>query len=110
MYTKYQNTNIKRGHGSRPVVSGLKVHGRSVDDCLGFYNSQIDAYKALVSALGVEYGIPLECPLDESGELITTVYEPAKQGVYSGVVSHFHLTTRKWDSISLPMKQVLEDI
>ena len=109
-YTKYQNWYERRGFGERPVLENVKVHGRTLDPFLGYYPVQIEAYKALVKGLSEHYGIELKCPLDEDGELLTTVDDTAAAGDFEGVVTHYHLTRRKKDTAGLELDKILEDI
>ena len=109
-YTKYQNWYERKGFGPRPVLEGVKMHGRTLDPFLGYYPVQIDAYRALVKGLCKHYDIKLECPLDEHGELLSTVDDSAAKGQFEGVVGHYHLTRRKKDTAGLELKEILEDI
>jgi hypothetical protein len=56
------------------------------------------------------YNIKLECPLDEDGELLSTVDDTAAASDFEGVVCHYHLTRRKKDTAGLELKKILEDI
>jgi len=109
-YTKYQSNYIKNGHGPRPVLGGSRVHGVKLKPHLGYYPAQILAYKALLKFLNNTYGLDLECPLGDDGELLTAVHEPAAKGVFSGVVCHYHLTRKKIDTAGLELKKILNEI
>ena len=109
-YTKYQDWYVRRGFGERPIIENAPVHGRTLDPFLGYYPVQIEAYKALLKGLSEHYGIKLECPLDEDGELLTTVDDTAAAGDFEGVVAHYHLTRRKKDTAGLELDKILEDI
>jgi len=109
-YTKYQDWYERKGFGPRPVLEGVKMHGRTLEPFLGYYPVQIEAYKALLKGLCDHYGIKLECPLDENGELLTTVDDTAAAGDFEGVVAHYHLTRRKKDTAGLELDKILEDI
>ena len=109
-YTKYQDWYERKGFGPRPVLEDVKVHGKTLDPFLGYYPVQIEAYKALLKGLNEHYGIELKCPLDENGELLTTVEDTAATGDYEGVVTHYHLTKRKIDTAGLELDKILEDI
>jgi len=109
-YVKYQKTYERRGFEPRPVLRDLRVHGRKLGPCLGFYPVQLEAYKALVKALCSHYDILIQCPLDSKGDLIRGVSEYAKNGLFSGVVCHYHLTTNKIDCANLELKKVLSEI
>lgn len=108
-YTKYQKYYRTKGHGVRPVLTDVKVHGAKIKECLGFYPVQIEAYKALVKALCAHYDIPMECPLDDDGKLLRKVHKPSSRAKYKGVVNHFHLTRGKIDVANLELDRVLEE-
>ncbi len=109
-YVKYQKYYRAKGHGVRPVLTNVPVHGSRIKECLGFYPVQIEAYKALVKSLCGHYSIPVECPLDEDGKLLRKVHKPSTKAKFSGVVNHFHLTRGKIDTANLEMDKVLEEI
>ena len=109
-YTKYQNWYVRRGFGERPIIEDAPMHGRTLEPFLGYYPVQIEAYKALLKGLNDHYGIKLECPLDEDGELLSTVDDTAAAGDFEGVVAHYHLTRRKKDTAGLELDKILEDI
>tara|TARA_R110002110_G_scaffold151332_6_gene343470 strand:+ start:28 stop:879 length:852 start_codon:yes stop_codon:yes gene_type:complete len=108
-YTKYQRVYEKRGHGPRPVIKS-QCHGQTLGPHLGYYPVQIEAYKALLSFLSKHYNIPLECPQNDDGTLITTVYPEAKLDKYRGVVCHYHLTRKKIDTAGLELVAILGQI
>jgi hypothetical protein len=64
----------------------------------------------LVDTLCNAYDIPLECPVDDSGELLKAVSRDARSGVFKGVVNHYHITRKKIDCVNLELKNVLDDI
>ena len=109
-YTKYQDVYVKRGHGHRPVLKNSKVHGRKLKDHLGYYPIQIQAYKALLKSLADYYNIPLECPTDNDGKLLTAVSREARTAKYEGVVCHYHITNRKIDCAGLELAKIIRDI
>lgn len=109
-YTKYQSTYIRNGLGERPVLTDSVVHGVKLKPHLGYYPAQILAYKALLQFLNETYGILLECPLDEDGNLKTKVHKSAVKGTFSGVVCHYHLTRGKIDTAGLKLKKILKEI
>tara|TARA_R100000808_G_scaffold5977_1_gene17978 strand:+ start:6081 stop:6980 length:900 start_codon:yes stop_codon:yes gene_type:complete len=110
VYTKYNKAYAKKGFGLRPVIDGWRVHGWRPKPFLGAYNVQIDAYKALLEALHNHYGIPLECPLDSHGNLLTAVHKPSKRAKFKGVVNHYNLSRKKWDTLGLQLDEILEEI
>lgn len=109
-YTKYQKYYRTKGHGTRPVLTDVKVHGATIKECLGFYPVQIEAYKALVETLCDHYDIPIECPLDDDGKMLRKVHKPSVKAKYSGVINHFHITRGKIDTANLEMDRILEEI
>jgi len=108
-YTKYQDWYVRRGFGERPILEDVKMHGRTLDPFLGYYPIQLEAYKALVKGLSNHYGIKLECPLDEDGELLSTV-NPEEPGDFEGIVCHYHLTKRKKDTAGLELDKILKEL
>jgi hypothetical protein len=65
---------------------------------------------AWLQFLNETYGILLECPLDEDGNLKTKVHKSAVKGTFSGVVCHYHLTRGKIDTAGLKLKKILKEI
>ena len=47
-YPKYQKVYLKRNFGRRPLLTSSKVHGRSLEEHLGYYPQQLEAYTALL--------------------------------------------------------------
>ncbi len=109
-YTKYQKYYRAKGHGTRPVLTNVPIHGTRIKECLGFYPVQVAAYKQLVKALCEHYDIPVECPLDDDGKLLRAVHKPSVRAKFSGVVNHFHLTRGKIDTANLELDKVLEEV
>lgn len=99
-YTKYQSTYVSRGHGERPLVSGVNVHGNTLEDHLGFYQVQLDALAALWEAVSSMCDIEILVPENDGKEILTKHPESAK-GQFNGFVSHYHLTDRKIDCAGL---------
>ena len=109
-YLKYNKTYERRGHGKRAILRDLPIHGTKIKECLGFYDVQIEAYKALVGVLCEFYKIPLECPVDSDGDLLRGVSKSARSGRFKGVVNHYHITRKKIDCVNLELKKVLDEI
>lgn len=109
-YTKYQSWYSRKGFGKRPVLENVKVHGTTLKACLGFYPVQIEAYKALVKALCSFYDIPLEMPMDESGEVLRGVDKKVRSGKFKGIANHFHVTRGKIDTANLDWDKVLKEL
>jgi len=109
-YPKYQGWYKKNGLGERPLVEGAKVHGKTLDPFMDFYPEQYEALKALMKAVHEATGIPLEAPLDRSGNTNTTVSKKAADGRFEGFVSHYHLKRGKIDCANLDLKTILESI
>jgi len=108
-YPKYQNIYRTKGFGIRPIWEDAEVHGKKLKPFLGFYDVQIDAFKALTKALHNAYGIPLVAPMDGES-LLKTVDSSVKKGLFKGVVNHYHITTRKIDCAGFELDKVLEEI
>jgi len=108
-YLKYQKVYRKRGLGNRPIVSS-NIHDHNLGEHLGYYEIQLEAYKALVKSLCDHYAIPLECPLDSNGSLVTKVYSRAQRGSFRGVVCHYHLSKKKIDCAGLEIDRLLSEI
>ena len=109
-YPKYQSWYEKRDFGSRPLITDAHVHGKKLEDHLGFYPIQLEALKALMRAVNKCTGIPLQAPLDRSGKTNTKVSKKAADGRFEGFISHYHLTTRKIDCAGLDIKKLLEEL
>tara|TARA_Y100000310_G_scaffold307966_1_gene350607 strand:- start:2666 stop:3559 length:894 start_codon:yes stop_codon:yes gene_type:complete len=109
-YTKYQEYYEQRGFGSRPIVEDAVVHGIRLKPHLGFYPVQIEALKALTDALNKAHDIPLECPVDDDGNMLNGVCSDAASADFAGVVHHYHLTNRKIDCAGVDLVEILEDV
>lgn len=110
VYTKYQKWYRRKGFGSRPIVEKVKIHGRYVKECLGFYPVQLEAYKALVKTLCAHYDIPVQMPMDKEGNVLRAVHKETKAGKFNGIVNHFHVTRGKWDTANLDWDEMLNDL
>ena len=110
VYEKYNKTYEKRGFGLRPIIKDWRVHGRKIKPFLGYYPAQLEAYSALIKTICLHYNIPLECPLDDEGKLKTSVDKEAAKANFKGVVNHYNLTTKKWDTLGLELDSILKDI
>jgi len=106
-YMKYQRWYRKK-FGNRPVLEDSTVHGVDLGPHLGYYPVQIEAYKALVSALSKHYDIPLECPTNGDGTLLTKVKSSIKN--FTGTVCHYHVSRKKIDCAGLDLVNILEEI
>jgi len=109
-YTKYFNTYTKKGFGPRPLLSNSVVHNRRLPTHLGYYPVQIQAYTALVRFLCSTYDIPLDYPKDENGFLCTTIYKPAIENKFKGIVNHYNLTKNKIDTAGLKLDEIVDSI
>jgi len=108
-YPKYQELYKTKGFGPRPMWRDAKVHGRKLKPFLGFYDVQIDAFKALAKALHKAYGIPLVAPMD--GENLLEGIDPdVQKGIFKGIVNHYHVTTRKIDCAGFKLDKILKEI
>jgi hypothetical protein len=108
-YTKYQDWYVRNGFGERPVWEDVKLHGGTQKPFLGFYDVQIEAAKALWRALHDGLDIPLECPIGDDGNMLTTVSSDVSSARFKGVVHHFHVTRKKIDCGGFDLKTHLED-
>ena len=110
-YTKYQGHYVRKGFGERPILSGSRLHGGKVEEHLGYYPVQIEAYKALVKALADHYPIALAYPSEAgSEELLLGVDKDAAAANFSGVVCHYHLTRRKIDCAGLELDKIIKEV
>ena len=109
-YPKYQSWYKKNGFGERPIISGETVHGKAMEDFTGFYPVQIQALQALWKAIHEGVGVPLECPLDESGNTLKTVDKKVIADKFKGFISHYHITKRKIDCAGLDIAELLKEI
>jgi hypothetical protein len=106
-YPKYQDWYVKHGFGERPMVENATVHGQTLEPFTGFYPVQIEALQALWKALNEGLGIPLKCPVDSNGKLITTVHPPCLRSGFSGFVNHYNFTNSKIDCAGLDLVKLL---
>jgi len=106
-YLKYQQTYLNKGFGVRPVWKNSRVHGKTLEPHLGFYDVQLNAFRALANALNEVCDIPLVSPM-KNNEPVETIYKEAKDATFWGVVNHYHLTTRKIDCAGLKLNEVLK--
>jgi len=109
-YLKYQDWYVRHGYGERPIVDDAYCHGKKLEPHLGFYPVQLEALKALWKAIHNATGIPLECPTDSNGELVTTVDRRCERGVFEGFVNHYNLTKRKIDCAGLDLVGLLREV
>ena len=106
-YPKYQGWYERKGFGSRPVVKGAKVRGRSLSTHLGFYEVQKQAAAALWKAISVGHGIPLVTPTNADGSERAETLSAKELRNYKGIVHHYHLTNRKIDCGGFDITQYL---
>ena len=110
-YTKYQGHYVRKGFGERPVLSDSRLHGGKVEEHLGYYPVQIEAYKALLKALMDHYPIAAEYPCKgDTDELLLGVHQDSADANYSGVVCHYHLTRKKIDCAGLELDKIIKEI
>jgi hypothetical protein len=96
-YLKYQGA---KGI-TRPIAKGVKVHGSVLEDHLDFTEIQKEALKALSKAISEACGVPLQTPDCD------TVYPPAVNGEYRGIIHHYHLKSSKIDSAGLDLNAII---
>jgi len=110
-YTKYQGHYIRKGFDERPLITDSHVHGVKLEEHLGYYPVQIEAYKALLRALMDHYPIAAEYPCDgETEELLLGVHQDSANADFSGVVCHYHLTRRKIDCAGLELDKIIKEL
>ena len=109
-YPKYQSTYVRKGFGERPLVEGARVHFSALDPFLGFYPVQIDALKALWSAVHSACDVPLETPLNQFGKTSTVYEQKWTYGKERGFVSHYHVNKKKIDCAGLDIKTLLSEL
>ena len=107
-YLKYQDWYVSRGFGPRPIQEQGQVHGKTLKPFLDFYPVQLEALKALWAAVSEVHNIPLECPTDNRGKLVTTIDNRCVRGEFSGFVNHYNLTKRKIDCAGLDLVGLLD--
>jgi hypothetical protein len=99
-YQKYQSWYKQNVGEERPIMSGAKVHGKTLGDFTDFYPVQLDALKALWTAVSEACDIPLQSPT------ATTTYRGASSGKYRGFIHHYHLTKGKIDCAGLDLNEL----
>ena len=109
-YQKYQKTYVKNGFGERPIQTEGLVHGRKLNPFLWFYPRQIEALKALWTAVSVSYGIPLVYPQNDDGTPCTTTHEGCIKGTFEGFCNHYNFTDRKIDCAGLDIPGLIEEV
>jgi len=109
-YPKHQPWYVKQGLGERPMVENAVCHGSKMKPFMDFYPEQYAALKALMKAVHNATGIPLEAPLDRSGNTNTTVSKKCADGRFKGFISHYHLKKTKIDCANLDLKAIMEEL
>ena len=107
-YLKYQQNYVKMGFGERPLVEGATCHGQNMKPFTDFYPVQLEALKALWVAVHNAVDIPLECPTDDDGKLVTTVDADSINNKFEGFVNHYNLTRKKIDCAGLDLVGLLQ--
>ena len=101
-YLKYQDWYEDNGFGPRPIWRNAKVHGKTLDPFLGFYDIQVNALAALWEAVSYACDIPLAIP-----EVQGTVDPTVRNGTFEGFANHYNITTGKIDCAGLDNEAVL---
>lgn len=109
-YLKHQSWYKKNGLSERPIVEGAVCHGSTMEPFTDFYPEQYAALKALMKAVHKATGIPLQAPLDRSGNTMTTTSKPCVDGKFEGFMSHLHLKKSKSDCANLDLKAIMEEL
>ena len=109
-YPKYQEWYINNGHGERPLIEGVRVHGEDLEPFLDFYPVQIRALKALWTAIHEGIGIPYEAPLNQFGTTSKVYEQHVKYGDFQGFISHYHVSKNKIDCGNLDIRTLLNEV
>lgn len=109
-YLKWQGWYQSKGFGARPIIKDALVHGRKMEDHLGFYPVQLKALKALWKAISIAHNIPLQTPLNAIGKELTTVHPPSCNGQFRGFIHHYQLTERKIDCGGMDIHKMLMEM
>ena len=81
-------------------MKGVKVHGGELDPFTGFYPVQLEALKALWTAVSEICELPLKAPTTR------TTYRTAVSGTFKGFINHYHLTKKKIDCAGLDLNEL----
>ena len=103
-YPKYQGWYEKNGLGKRPIFSGGKCHGKSMEDFMDFYPVQVEALKALWKAVSYATDVTLTPPPVKWG-----YSTECRSGRYKGIMNHFNCSRKKIDCANLDIEQLLKD-
>ena len=103
-YPKYQSWYKRNGFGERPLITDATVHGKPMEEFMGFYPVQVDALKALYKSMHQACGIPYETPDGDSTVRSVT------SGKYKGFVHHYNVVKNKIDCAGLDIKKIMEDL
>ena len=109
-HTKHQGLYEDRGFGSRPIMHDVRVHGRRLDDFLGFYPEQLEALKALWKAVSTATGVPLEVPTDARGNLVEGVDSRVVDKSFRGFINHYNVRDAKIDCAGLDILSMMNDL
>ena len=92
------------------MVEGAWAHGNRLDPFLGFYPVQIEALKALWTAIHKSTGVPYDTPENQFGKTSTGYEQQWAYGKERGFVSHYHVNKRKIDCAGLDIKTLLSEL
>jgi hypothetical protein len=109
-YPKYQDWYARNGHGERPLIKDVWVHGTKLDPFMDFYPVQIEAAKALWKAIESVTNVEMQTPLGQFGKTSTKYVQDVVYGKYQGIVSHYHCSKRKIDCAGLDIHELIQDI
>ena len=99
---KWQSWYVDKGFGERPIMEGVRVHNKTLDPFLGFYDVQLEALKALYKAIHNATAIPYETPSVKDG-----VDPQCAKDLFTGFCSHYHLKSTKIDCAGLDIEKLL---
>ncbi len=100
-YDTWYNTN----YSPRPRQMA-QYHGRT-KLIYGWYPAQIETARQLALVMNDKMRIPLDYPMDERGDLITTTFDDSLE--FEGHLAHYHHTKRKWDVAGFPFAYVCSE-
>ena len=109
-HTKHQSLYERRGFGPRPIMQDVSVHGRSLEDFLGFYPVQLEALKALWKAVAAASGVPLEVPTDADGRLMEGVDPRVVGKSFRGFINHYNVREGKIDCAGLDILKLMREL
>jgi hypothetical protein len=109
-YPKYQDWYIRHGFGERPLQKHGYVHGRVLEPFTDFYPIQLEALKALWTAIHLGLAIPLEYPTNSDGHIETSVHRECERGQFHGICNHYNFINSKIDCAGLDLPTLIGEV